>query len=320
MVFAEAATAGHRDVGVERERLPADVEIATFAWSGDDDRLVAALADADAVLTDYVPFTRDILARLPKLRFISVAATGFDCVDIEAAAAAGVSVACASEYCSAEVADHTLALMLALTRRLRDYDRQVQQRHSWAWDEVRGSRALDGQALGLVGCGRIGRAVGHRARGFGLRVLACDPALDPAVAKTDGLTPASFEEVLSQSDIISVHCALLPETAGMFDAPVFAAMRRRPLFINVARGGLVVEAALVRALDHGQVAGAALDVLAEDDPDLATHPLRGRADVLLTPHVAFYSEDALRKIRRISADNIRWFLEGKRERIDRLVV
>lgn len=308
-----------RGISLERERLPDGTRIRTYIWAGDADALVDACSGADAVLTDYVPFTRDVLRRLPDLKFISVAATGWDCVDIRAAAESGIAVACVGEYCTDEVADHTLALLLALNRRLRDYGRQVQTRRSWRWNEVRGIRPLKGQTLGLVGCGRIGRAVAHRALGFGLQVLVFDPALDEESALQAGLTPASFEEILAKADIISLHCPLGPDNAGMFDANAFAAMRRRPFLINVARGGLIVEQELVCALDSGRVAGAALDVLADDSPDLEAHPLCGRADVLLTPHVAFYSETALENVRRISADNVRYFLEGRIGKVNRLV-
>jgi len=308
-----------RDLSVERRNLPAGARVLTFTYRGDDAALVAACREADAILTDYVPFGRAVLGSLPRCRLISVAATGCDCVDVAAAAERGIRVAAVGEYCTEEVADHALALMLALNRRLLDYDRQVRVDRSWRWNDVRGVTRLAGQTLGLVGFGRIGRAVARRALGFGLQVLAQDPKVDPEVVARHGARPATFDAILGQADILSLHCNLDASNRGLLDRAAFARMRRKPILVNVARGALVVEADLADALDRGLVAGAALDVLAEDSPDLARHPLAGRRDVLLTPHVAFYSEAALEDLRRISAANIRAFLEGRPDEMFRLV-
>ena len=308
-----------RDLSVERRNLPATARVESFTYRGDDAALIAACREADAILTDYVPFTRAVLGALPRCRLISVAATGWDCVDVAAAAERGIRVAAVGEYCTEEVADHALALMLALNRRLLDYDRQVRVDKSWRWNDVQGVRRLAGQTLGLVGFGRIGRAVCRRALGFGLKVLAQDPKADPEAVVRHGARPATFEAVLAEADILSLHCNLDASSRGLLNRDAFARMQRKPLLVNVARGALIVEADLVDALDRGLVAGAALDVLAEDSPDLARHPLAGRRGVLLTPHVAFYSEAALEDLRRISAGNIRAFLEGRPDDMFRLV-
>jgi D-3-phosphoglycerate dehydrogenase len=319
VVFAEMPEAEGRDLSIERRHLPEDARIATFTWRGDREALVAACREADAILTDYVPFDRSVIGQLARCRIISVAATGWDCVDIGAAAERGIRVACIGEYCTDEVADHTLALLLALERRLLDYHRQVQDGKDWRWNVVQGVRRLAGQVLGLVGFGRIGRAVCRRALGFGMTVIACDPRVDAATASRHGARRVGLEELLAEADVISLHSNLEAGSRGLLDAAAFARMRRRPFIVNVARGALIVEADLVDALDRGQVAGAALDVLADDSPDLARHPLAGRPDVLLTPHVAFYSEQALADLRRISAENIRAFLEGRPQDVFRLV-
>jgi D-3-phosphoglycerate dehydrogenase len=319
IVFAEMPEAAGRDLSVERAHLPAGARIECFTYLGDSQALAAACRDADAILTDYVPFDQEVLAGLSRCRIISVAATGWDCVDVRAAAERGIAVSCVGEYCSDEVADHTLALLLALNRRLLAYDRQVQVGHDWRWNEITGIRRLAGQTLGMVGFGRIGQAVCRRALGFGLRVIACDPRLDEETASRLGARTASFEELLARSDIISLHCNLTADNRGLLNREVFARMLRRPLLLNVSRGALVVEPDLVDALDRGLVAGAALDVLAQDSPDLRHHPLVGRPDVLLTPHVAFYSESSMAELRRISAQNIRAFMEGRPEDVFRLV-
>ncbi len=319
VVFAEMPEAEGRDLAIERRELPPGAGIVTYTHRGDSAALAAACRGADAILTDYVPFDRAMLARLEGCRIISVAATGWDCVDVAAAAERGIAVAAVGEYCTEEVADHALALLLALERRLRDYDRQVQVDHSWRWNDVQGIERLAGRTLGLIGFGRIGQAVCRRALGFGLVVLASDPRVDEAIIRRQGAEPAGLDDLLARADILSLHTNLDAGSRGLIDRAAFAKMRRRPALINVARGGLVVEADLVAALDAGRVRGAALDVLAEDSPDLGHHPLVGRRDVLLTPHVAFYSESALRDLRRISAANIRAFLDGRPGDVFRLV-
>ncbi|MGB5131017.1 MAG: C-terminal binding protein [Steroidobacteraceae bacterium] len=319
IVFAEMPEAAGRDLSVERQHLPAAARIETFTYLGEQDALVSACRNADAILTDYVPFNRDVLQRLPRCRIISVAATGWDCVDVRAAADRGIRVSCVWEYCTNEVADHTLALLLALNRQLLAYHQQVQTDHSWRWNEIHGVQRLAGQTLGLIGFGRIGQAVCRRALAFGLSILACDPLVDSVTANRHGARAAGLEELLAKSDIISLHCNLGAANHGLLNRAAFALMRRKPFLLNVARGGLIIEPDLVEALDQGLVAGAALDVLAQDSPDLLHHPLAGRSDVLLTPHVAFYSESALADLRRISAGNIRAFLEGRPDEVFRLV-
>ncbi len=319
VLFAEMPEAEGRDLSIERRNLPADARIATFTYRGDRDALAGACRDADAILTDYVPFDRAMLARLGRCRLISVAGTGWDCVDAAAAAERGIRVAAVGEYCTDEVADHTLALMLASERRLRAYDRQVQGSRDWRWNEVRDIRRLAGLTLGIVGFGRIGQAVCRRARGFGLAVLAADPRVDAAVVRSHGAEPADLDDLLARSDIVTLHCNLDAGSRGLFDRRAFAKMAKKPLLINVARGALLNETDLADALDRGLLRGAALDVLADDSPDLGHHPLFGRDDVLLTPHVAFYSETALDDLRRISAANITAFLDGRPEAVFRLV-
>jgi D-3-phosphoglycerate dehydrogenase len=319
IVFAEMPEAAGRDLSIERAQLPPSAHIETFTYRGDKQALIGACRDADAILTDYVPFDDAVLEHLHRCRIISVAATGWDCVDVAAAAARGIAVSCVGEYCTQEVADHTLALMLALNRRLLAYHEQVQARLDWRWDQVRGIERLAGRTLGLIGFGRIGQAVGRRARAFGLEVLAFDPRIDEPTARRHEARLSDFDELLAASHIVSLHCNLHAGNVGLLNRDAFARMRQRPLLINVARGALIVEADLVHALDAGQVSGAALDVLAEESPDVAHHPLVGRADVLLTPHVAFYSEASLEDLRRISAQNIAAYLQGRPGDVFRLV-
>ncbi len=319
ILFAEMPEADGRDISIEQRALPDGAGVRRYVHHGDVAALLEACRGVDAILTDYVPFTAEVLAALGARPMISVAGTGFDSVDIAAAARLGIPVAAVGEYCTEEVADHTLALLLALNRRLLEYHQQVQVAHDFRWNLVRGLRRLSGQTLGLVGFGRIGQAVARRAQGFGLVVVAHDPVIDPALASARGVRLLPLDELYASADIVSLHCNLGPQSRGMLDRAAFACMRRRPLLLNVARGGLVDEAALVEALDAGALAGAGLDVLATDSPDLARHPLAGRPDVLLTPHVAFYSDTAMTELARISAGNIAAWLEGRPDDVFRWV-
>jgi len=319
VLFAEMPEADGRDIAIEQHNLPQGTRIRRYVHHGDKAALLDACAGVDAILTDYVPFTAELLANMGERPMISVAGTGFDSVDVIAAASLGVPVAAVGEYCTEEVADHTLALLLALNRRLLDYHHQVQVQHDFRWNVVKGLRRLSGQTLGLVGFGRIGQAVARRAQGFGLEVVAHDPVVDAAFARERGVRLLPLDELYACADIISLHCNLGPQSRGMLDRAAFAQMARRPLLLNVARGGLVDETALVEALDAGVVSGAGLDVLATDSPDLARHPLGGRADVLLTPHVAFYSDTAMAELARISAGNIRAWFEGRPDAVFRWV-
>ena len=319
IVIAEMPEAAGRDLSIERQQLPLSASIETFTYRGDKEALIDACRDAEAILTDYVPFDESVLQHLQRCRIISVAATGWDCVDVAAAAARGIAVSCVGEYCTQEVADHTLALLLALNRRLLTYHEQVQTRRDWRWNEVRDVQRLAGRTLGLIGFGRIGQAVCRRVRAFGLEVLVSDPRIDEQTARRHDARLCDIDELLAASHVVSLHCNLHPGNLGLLNRDAFARMRLKPLLINVARGGLIVEADLVAALDEGQVSGAALDVLAQDSPDLGRHPLAGRADVLLTPHVAFYSEAALADLRRISAQNIGAYLHGRPGDVFRLV-
>ena len=319
IVFAEMPEAADRDIEREVSLLPASATVSRYVYRGDRDELAHRCRNADAILTDLVPFREDTLQELRQCRIISVAATGWDCVDLDAAAERGIAVSAVGEYCTAEVADHAIGMLLALHRRLFDYDRQVRRDSDWSWDRIRGIDRLDEQTLGLIGFGRIGQAVAHRAAAFGLRVLVHDPQLDESAALDLGVTPVDLTELLHRADFISLHCNLNPGRPPLLNTEVFEQMRRGVRLINVARGGLIDEFALADALDSGRVAAAALDVLSDDSPDLATHVLAGRENVLLTPHVAFLSEQSLAELKSVSASNITHFLEGRLDAINRLV-
>lgn len=312
LVAIEMSCNTGRELTLERSILGSEVDVQHVVYDGNESSIVNACGDADVVLTDYVPFSRKTFEQLPRLRLISVTATGYDSIDIEAAAENHTYICAIDEYCTDEVADHALMLMLALARRLMDYHDQVQREYLWEFDSLSGLPRFSNLTLGVIGFGRIGRAVAKRAAAFGMSVLAFDPYADDATAFLD--------DIYSNADIVTLHCALSAETRHMIDAAAFRKMQRAPILINVARGGLVDEAALVNALDEGLVSAAGLDVLEDESPDLGRSPFTGRPNVILTPHMAFYSDASIRDNRTLSAQNIRHFLDGDHEAVRKYIV
>jgi D-3-phosphoglycerate dehydrogenase len=311
LVVMEGPENAGRELAIERPILGADIQIRQQTWDGSDTSTVIACRDADLVLTDYVPFSRAVIQKLPQLKLISVAATGYDNIDIVAAREQGIRVCAIDEYCTDEVADHALLLMLALGRRLIDYHNQVQKQHSWQYESLSGLPRFGDLTLGIIGFGRIGRAVARRAEAFGMSVMAHDPFVDEATF--------SLDEIFELSDIITLHCNLSAENRHLIDKTAFRKMRKAPILINVARGGLIAEPDLVWALDQGLVSAAGLDVLEVEPPDLDRSALTGRTNVILTPHVAFYSDASIRENRRLSAQNIRHFLDGEHDAVRKYV-
>ena len=319
VVVAEIPENADRDLSVERSILGSDVELVRHSLDGNEEHLVSACRDADIILTDYAALTRRVIEQLQRCQLISVAATGYNCVDIEAAAEAGISVCAIDEYCTDEVADHALLLMLALCRRLPEYHDQVQKQNRWQFDALAGLKRMQDMTLGIVGFGKIGQAIARRARGFGMVILAYDPYPDEVAASALAVQFCELADLFADADIISLNCGLSAGNKHLIDAHAIQQMQRSPILINCARGALIDEAALVSALDTGQVSAAGLDVLAEESPDLRASKLTGRANVVLTPHVAFYSDASMLENREISTSNIRNFLDGRHENIRRYI-
>lgn len=281
-----AAPAGARIVGVQTK---------------DAGRLVAAMADADAVITQFAPITADVVAAMRRARAIVRYGIGVDNVDLAAARAHGIPVCNVPDYCIDEVADHTLAFILALTRQVVPQSRLV---HEGGWRLVAppaSFRTLAGMTCGVVGFGRIGRAVVRRLVSCGGRVLVSDPGVAAAAITAAGAEPTTLPDLLAASDLVTLHCPSLPATRGMIDAASLATMRPGVLVVNLSRGDLVDPDALVAALDSGHVAGAALDVFLPE-PIPAGHPLLGRTNVILAPHVASVSAAAVERLRTTAAE------------------
>ena len=283
----------HGDVDPERAVLDGhDVELRVLACRTPEE-VAAQAGGADVLINQYVPITAAVLDALPRCRLVVRYGVGFDNVDAEAAAERGVWVANVPDYGRDEVADHTLALALAMLRGVVALDRSVRD-GTWDLDPARPLRRLATLTWGVVGCGAIGTAVARRAAGLGMRVLGYDL---PTVRSQAPIERVPLEELLEEADLVSLHAALTPDTHHLVGAAALARMRPTAHLVNTARGGLVEEAALLAALDAGALAGAAHDVLEHEPPDelgwrLARHPR-----VVATPHAAWYSEEAFHTLK-----------------------
>lgn len=268
---------------------------------------IARLQDADIAITNKVVIDERVMAACPHLRLIAVIATGINNIDKAAADARGIRIANVTGYGTAAVAQHTFALMLALTNRLRDYSRDaVNGRWSQSPQFCLNDypiRDLAGSTLGIIGHGELGRAVHRLADAFGMRVLVAEGEGGPA----PGRTPV--ETVLQEADILTLHGLLTEKTRGFINAERLAVMKRGALLVNTARGGLVDEAALIAALRSGQLGGAAVDVLSVEPPP-PDHPMLA-ADIpnlLITPHCAWVSRGARQRLLDATVENIRHFI------------
>ena len=261
-----------------------------------DDDVVALARAADAVLVVTYPITEAVLAQCPKLRVIVRYGVGVDNIDLAAATAHRVMVCNVPDYCIDEVANHTMAMLLALNRRLVQQGTAIRSNQRAPLAPM---GRLRGETLGLIGLGRLAQAVAHRARGFGLKVIAYDPYVAGAGPQDVQLLP--LDEVLAAADYVAVHVPLTRETHGLIGSREFALMKSTAYIVCTARGGIISEPALVQALDAGQIAGAGLDVW-EQEPVSIDNPLLGYPQVIPTPHTAYFSNDSAAAIRRRVAE------------------
>lgn len=270
-----------------------------------DQDLVSLLSEASVLVTESVHVRSDLLARLPRLRLVVRAGIGVDIIDVQDALARGVKVANVPHFCVEEVADHTVLLLLSLVRRLDPYLQDVRQ-GTWPAPLRPGVRRMSKLVVGVVGLGGIGTRVVQRLRGFGCTLLVHDPY---AAQAPEGTSLASLEEVLTASDVITLHCPLTEDTEGLLTADRLADNPRRPIVVNVSRGGLVDLEGLDQLLDDGRLGGLGVDVLpGEPWPDLE-HPAVRHPATLVTPHVAWWSEDAVTELNDSIFSTISHFVE-----------
>jgi len=272
------------------------------------DAILRLARDADAILVTYANITGDMIRQLTKCRVISRFGIGVDNVDIPEATKKGIVVTKVPDYCIDEVSDHTMALLLAIVRKIPFINAQVHS-GTWKMPDVVPIHRLRGSVLGLVGFGRIPQLVAPKAQAFGMKVIAYDPYVQRDVCARAGVESVDFPTLLRMSDYVSVHSPLVPETRNLFNAEAFRQMKGTAYLVNTARGPIVDEGALAAALDAGQIAGAALDVMAQEPPP-PDSPLFGRANVIITPHTSFYSEESLVELQTKAAQEVAAVLTG----------
>jgi len=276
------------------------------------DQVLSRAAEAEIVLTNKTPLRREQIERLPKLRYIGVLATGYNIVDVAAARARGVPVTNIPTYGTRSVAQMTFALLLELTQHVGHHAATVREGRwtvnpDWCyWDYP--LIELEGLVMGIVGFGRIGRAVGELAVAFGMKVLAYDRT--PPAELPPQVRFVELEALFRNSDVVSLHCPLSPETQHLANQGRLAWMKPSAFLLNTSRGPLVDQAALADALNSGRIAGAALDVL-EVEPPPKDNPLLSAKNCFVTPHIAWATRSARARLMSSAVANIRAFLEGK---------
>ena len=279
------------------------------AQEGSEAELAELASQADGILTCWKPVTRKVIECAPKCQAIGRYGIGLDNIDVQCATTNGIVVTNVPAYCVDEVSEHALALLLACARKICLFDKAAK---SGLYDVTTAGpiRRIRGKTLGIVGFGRIGRAVYEKARGFGLRVVVHDTQIRPESLQGLAVQAMSFQQLLRESDYISIHLPLTPDTRHLFNQEAFQKMKRTAFVINTSRGGVIDSQSLLKALNDGWIAGAGLDVLAQEPPapddDLVLHPR-----VVITPHAAFSSEESVKDLEATAAGQMATLLSGR---------
>lgn len=270
-----------------------------------EEEVIEAARDADGIINQYAPMTRRVIESLKRCKVIARYGIGVDNIDVEAATEHGIIVANLPDYCVDEVSTHAVALILSCLRKITLLDNLVKQ-EIWNLTLARPLLRTQGRILGLFGLGKIGRAVAEKTSRFGFKIIACDPY----VAKVDReIELAEFPQLLSDSDFISIHTPLTKETRHIFGENELRAMKKSAYLINTARGSIINEKALYKALKDKWIAGAALDVMEKEPPDWK-NPLLKLNNLIITPHVSFYSEESYVDLKTKTAEAVLFVLKG----------
>lgn len=276
------------------------------------DKISERIGDAEIVYTNKTPLTRETLEQASQLKWIGVLATGYNVVDVEAAKEQGIPVANIPTYGTTAVAQMTIALLLEMCHHVWAHHEEV-KRGAWTncpdfcfWNYP--LIELAGKTMGIIGFGRIGQAVGKIAQAFGMNILAYDEYQNKML-ETDSIKYAALDELLTQSDVISLHCPLFESTKGIINKDTIAKMKDGVMLINTSRGPLIVEEELAEALNSGKVAGAAVDVVSTE-PIKMENPLITAKNIIITPHIAWAPKEARERLMNIATDNLEQFLAG----------
>ena len=269
---------------------------------------------ADAVVTSYAMFPHEVFEACPNLKAVSRTGVGYDEIDVEAATEYGVAVCNVPGYGTEVVSDHAITLALSVLRRINELDADM-RRGVWDYARTRPLGQCRGRVFGVVGMGEIGRAAAKKAAGMGFEVVCWSRSLKPGRRTPEGYPVLRLEELLQTADVVSLHVPATTETRQLISAEMIARMKPTALLINTARGPVVDNAALVQALNEGTLAGAGIDVFDQEPPLPAGEPLLGARNAVLTPHVAFATDESMLRRAEIVFRNLQAYLDGKPENV-----
>ncbi len=276
----------------------------------DQENLLRQVEDADIILTCYEPITARVIGAAKQLKGIVKYGVGVDSIDVAAATERGIPVVHCPDYGSDTVADHCFALLIALARKLVLLNNTMKQK-GWMWPEPKYQGVdIKGKTIGIIGLGRIGTAMARRCQGFGMKIVAYDPYVDQNPTGWDDLSFVTLNELLSCSDFIAPLCVLTDETDGMIGREEFAMMKTNVFLIDVSRGAIINKPALIEALEQGRIAGAGFDVF-PDEPLQPDNPLLGMDNVIVSPHLAYYTQEAWIRLERDTLAGVMALLEDR---------
>jgi D-3-phosphoglycerate dehydrogenase len=273
-----------------------------------EEELIRHCRDADAILNQYAKITSQVIENLNQVKIIARYGIGVDNVDLDAATKKNILVTNVV-YDICDVADHTIMLMLALTRKIFQVAKSI-KKFEWDWKQFHPIPRMKGKTIGIIGLGRVGRQVARRLQGFDVHLLACDPYIPTDMFTKYHAKQVNLATLLEQSDIVTIHVPLNNETRNMISTNELIKLKKKAIVINAARGGIVDEKALYEALKKKEIAGAGLDVL-EHEPIQKENPLLHFDNVIITPHMGWYSEDTVDEVQRIAAEQVLQCLQGR---------
>ena len=312
MMLADPYELENADVESETLREIASLDMLRIAK--EDDLKSICFEDTEGLLVWYsVRITDKIIEKLAKCKVIVSCAVGYNNVDVKSAGEHGIYVSNVPDYCVDEVSDHTIGLVIALNRDIAGLDRKIRE-GIWELEIAWPVKRLRGRTLGILGLGRIGTATALKAKALGLRIITCDPYVPPGKEKSIQADAVDFETLLSQSDILSLHVPLTPETRHIINEESLRKMKKTALLISTCRGAVIDTGALVRALNEDWIQGAALDVQEKEPLSKSENPFLDMDNVILTPHSAYYSEESKIEMRRKAAEEVARVLRGEKPR------
>lgn len=296
------------DIGIEKEIVEGSAGELVYGHAQTEDEVIEIARNADGIINQYASITRKILAALPKCKVVSRYGIGVDTIDAEAATDLGVVVCNVPAYCIHEVSDHALALMLSLSRRIVKANNQI-KKGGWDFSLLTPIFPAQKCTVGIVGLGNIGKCFAQKVKALGYTCIATDPYIDAQIFIELGVKQVSLPELLKSSDVVSLHVPLTEETHHLIGVQELEMMKPTAILINTARGKIVDQEALAHALKSSTIAGAGLDVL-EAEPPAPRDPVVGLENAIITPHIAYYSEESIVRLRSITTRSAIAVLQG----------